>query len=249
MGSNSRLGRVGALALVLALLAALAPSRPASAATRSIRIPVLMYHNVGSYAGRYQVTTWGFAQQLNWLRASGYTTVSIHRVYNYMYNGGTLPRKPVVVTFDDGWAGQWNAMRELNARGMRGTFFVLGRGNGLTWYQLRQMAYRGHEIASHSMSHPWLTGLSDWQLRYEVAESKRRIEANVGVRVRYFAYPYGGVDWRVINAVAAAGYRGGIHAWGGSYWSPSKRWVEPRIEISGYDTLSQFAYKVRSATW
>ena len=50
------------------------------------------------------------------------------------------------------------------------------------------------------------------------------------------------------NVVAGAGYRGGIHGWGGAYSTPSKRWVEPRIEISGYVTLSQFAYKVRRAT-
>ncbi len=169
-------------------------------------------------------------------------------MYNYIYSGGSLPAKPVVITFDDGYAGQWNAVRELNARGMRGVFFVLGQGNGLSWYQLRQMISRGHEVGSHSMSHPFLTRLSDSQLRYQVYESRRRLEANLGVRMRYFAYPYGDVDSRVINAVAAAGYRGGIHAWGGAYWTASKRWVEPRIEISGYDSLSQFAYKVRGAT-
>ena len=243
-----RFHRIAAIAFVLALLVTLAPASPAEAATRSVRIPVLMYHRIGSYASRYQVTQTAFAQQLNWLRANGYTVVSINRVYNYMYSGGSLPAKPVVITFDDGTAGQWNAVRELNARGMKGTFFVMGGGNELTWYQLRQMVAQGHEIGSHAMSHPFLTRLSDTQLRYEVYESKRRLEANLGVRMRYFAYPFGDVDSRVINAVAAAGYRGGIHAWGGSYWTPTKRWVEPRMEVSGYLTLSQFAAFVRGAT-
>ena len=53
---------------------------------------------------------------------------------------------------------------------------------------------------------------------------------------------------RRINGLAAAGYRGGIHAWVGAYWTASRRRVEPRIEISGYDSLSQCAYQVRSAT-
>ncbi len=215
-----RLGRPAVIALIAVLLMALAPATPASAATRSIKIPVLMYHNVGSYAGRYQVTTTAFAQQLNWLRANGYRTVTINQVYNYIYSGGSLPAKPVVITFDDGYGGQWNAVRELNARGMKGVFFVLGQGNGLSWYQLRQMISRGHEVGSHSMSHPFLTRLSDSQLRYQVYESRRRLEANLGVRMRYFAYPYGDVDQRVINAVAAAGYRGGIHAWGGRTGRP-----------------------------
>ncbi len=79
-----RFHRLAAIAFVVALLVTLAPATPAEAATRSVRIPVLMYHRIGSYASRYQVTQTAFAQQLNWLRANGYTVVSINRVCNYM---------------------------------------------------------------------------------------------------------------------------------------------------------------------
>ncbi len=101
------------------------------------------------------MTLAAFTQQLDWLRANGYTTVTLPQVYEYMFEGELSPR-PVVLTFDDGRASQWNAVRELNARGMTGVFFVLGGGNGLTYAQLRQMIAWGHEIEADSMSHAQL---------------------------------------------------------------------------------------------
>ncbi len=177
-----------------------------------------------------------------------YTTVSLPQVYDYTYEGGKLPSKPVVLTFDDGWASQWNAVLELNARRMKGIFFVMGGSIGLSDAQLRRMAGWGHEIEAHSLTHPDLPQLSDGQLYNEVAGSKKTLESRLGVPIHFFAYPYGSYNGRVIDAVAAAGYRGGIAAWGGGYWTPDQRWTEPRIEISGFASLQEFAYLVRSAT-
>ncbi len=215
---------------------------------RTITLPVLMYHNVGYGWNRYAVTISAFREQLNWLQNNGYTTVTLPQVYDYMYEGGKLPSKPVVLTFDDGWASQWNAVLELNARGMKGVFFVMGGSIGLSDVQLRRMAGWGHEIEAHSLTHPDLPQLSDGQLYNEVAGSKKTLESRLGVPIHFFAYPYGSYNGRVIDAVAAAGYRGGIAAWGGGYWTPDQRWTEPRIEISGFASLQEFAYLVRSAT-
>ncbi len=169
------------------------------------------------------------------------------QVYDYMFAGKRLPRRPVVLTFDDGWASQWSAVQELNARKMKGVFFVMSRGIGLSDSQLRRMAASGHEIAAHSVSHSNLAYLSDAQIRYEVAQSKRSLEARLGRKVQFFAYPEGGYDHRVIKAVAAAGYRGGLAAWGGTRCTPGNRWAEPRIEVSGHYTLWEFAAWVQSA--
>jgi peptidoglycan/xylan/chitin deacetylase (PgdA/CDA1 family) len=229
--------------------ALLEPASPAPApAPRALTIPVLEYHDVGFGIGTYQVTLPAFVQQLDWLRANGYTTVTLHQVYEYMFEGGDLPPRPVVITFDDGRASQWNAVRELNARGMIGVFFVLGGGNGLTDAQLRQMIAWGHEIEAHSMTHAQLSVQSDRALAYEVAGAKQALEAKLGVPIRYFAYPYGDYNARVIDAVIAAGYEGALAAWGGGGWSPALRWQEPRIIISGYASLDEFAYLVWGAT-
>lgn len=209
-------------------------------APRSLRIPVLEYHDVGYGRGTYQVTMPAFLAQLDWLLAAGFTTVTLDDVYDYLYQGGDLPPKPVIITFDDGRASQWDAALALNARGMTGVFFVMGGGTALSGAQLRQLVAWGHEVEAHSMTHPALTGLTDEQLAYEVAGSKQALETALGRPVHFFAYPYGNYDSRVIDAVAAAGYRGGIAAWGGTGWSPDLRWQEPRVMVSGYDTLEEF---------
>lgn len=209
-------------------------------APRAVRVPVLEYHDVGFGQGEYQVTMHAFREQLDWLRANGYSTVSLNEVFDYIYQGGDLPSKPVVITFDDGRASQWNAALELNARGMRGVFFVMGGATALSGEQLRQLASWGHEIEAHSMSHAALTTVADGQLAYEALGAKQALEARLGIPIRFFAYPYGDYDRRVIDAVAAAGYRGGIAAWGGTGWAPDLRWQEPRVIVSGYHSLADF---------
>ena len=212
---------------------------------RSFDISVLMYHQVGDSASRYTIPLWRFEQQLDWLRDNGYHTVTISEVYDAVAGIRTLPSKPVAITFDDGYAAQWGAAQAMNARGMRGTFFILSGASPLADWQIRAMADAGHEIGSHSISHPDLTTLSDARLRSELVDSRARLQAVSGQPVDIFAYPYGAWNSRVASAVEAAGYRAAVHAWGGTWWSPDKWWIEPRIEIAGTLSLAEFAGYVR----
>ena len=247
-GVRVELGLLGAQAFrqrgLLPILLDPAPAAPIPQ-PRALTIPVLEYHDVGFGVGTYQVTQPAFNAQLDWLQANGYTTVTLRAVYEYMFEGGELPAKPVVLTFDDGRASQWNAVGALNARGMTGVFFLLGGGNALSDAQIRQLIAQGHEIEAHTMSHPQLSRLSDAQLAYEVVRSKETLEAKYGVPIRYLAYPYGDYDARVIEAVRAAGYDGALAAWGGGSWTPQERYQEPRILVSGFATLGEFAGLVR----
>ena len=229
------------------LLSRTKPGSDPGTGGRNLTIPVLMYHSIGSGGSRYNVSFESFKQQLDWLRANGYTTVTLPSVYNYIYSGGSLPRKPVVLTFDDGYANHWNAVQAMNARGMKGVFYVPVY-SGLSTEKLKSMAANGHQIASHTFNHPNLTTLSDSQLRHEIAGSKQALESRLGIPIRHFAYPYGAYNDRVIAAVKAAGYQGAVAAWGGSRWTPAKRWVQPRVEVSGLLSLNGFANLVRSHT-
>lgn len=212
---------------------------------RELQLPALMYHRFGDPAGRFQVPLWRFAEQLDWLIANGYNAVTLTQVYDFLDGIGTLPPNPVLLTFDDGHPSQWEAAAELDARGMKGVFFITTGTGRLRDDQIHDLALQGHEIGSHSVSHPNLRRVGDGQLWHELTASREALEAITGRSVDFFAYPYGEVDGRVSGAVASAGYRGGIHAWGGKHWTPEKRWVQPRIEISGLWSLAQFASMVR----
>jgi peptidoglycan/xylan/chitin deacetylase (PgdA/CDA1 family) len=221
-----------------------APIYPPKAETRSIDIPVLMYHDFGVPESRYRISLGRFEQQLDWLQANGYVTVTISQVYDYMYAGGSLPDRPIILTIDDGYAGQWDAAAALDARGMVGVFFMHFFRRPMAEWQIADLAARGHEIGSHGINHVALPRLSDEQLWNEVSYSKQELERITGRSIQFFAYPYGEVDDRVAAAVERAGYRGALHAWGGRHWSPDKRWRQPRIEIDGTLTLDRFIYFV-----
>ena len=215
----------------------------------SMRIPTLMYHRLGAPESRYQISLWMFEQQLIWLRDNGYRSITMDQAYAAVYRGADLPEKPILITFDDGWAGQWEAAALLDAYGMHGVFFIMPQKIEINHDQVRDLLRRGHEIGSHSVTHPRLTEVSDDELWHEVISSKSMIEEIIGSRVDYFAYPYGDHDERVSNAVAAAGYCGGVRAMrrDGVTWTPDTRWTQPRIEIPGAIDLSTFASLVEGA--
>ena len=210
-------------------------------APQSLRIPVLMYHQIAPNAARYVTPLWKFEQEMDWVQAQGYTSVTLQQVYDYMFNGGTLPPKPIMITFDDSTAGQWDAAAALDARGMKGVFFVVTGNSQLSPDQLRSLSTRGHEIDAHTVSHPYLTRISDDSLAYQLAQSRATLESILGQPVHFIAYPYGDYNGHVTAATAAAGYSAAIAAWGGQEWTPDKRWNEPRVEISGLLSLSDFA--------
>jgi len=76
----------------------------------------------------------------------------------------------------------------------------------MSWDQVRELHAAGHEIGSHSLTHPLLTELPDERLNEEVEGSRRVLSEVLGAAVPSFCYPNGSYDARVLGAVRAAGY-------------------------------------------
>jgi peptidoglycan/xylan/chitin deacetylase (PgdA/CDA1 family) len=119
----------------------------------------------------------------------------------------------ISLTFDDGsHAFYTEALPPLDARGFRTTQYIPTQGleTGDPWMmtgaQLRELAGQGHEIASHSVTHPLLTEVTDPVLATELGGSKQLLETIAGRPVTGLAYPYGEYDARVIAAAERAGY-------------------------------------------
>ena len=87
----------------------------------------------------------------------------------------------------------------------------------MSWSELRMLSEEGHEIGSHSMSHALLPELDDRALRYEIGESRRIIEQNLGIGVFSFCYPNGDSDGRVVEMVKNAGYTQAVT----TLWGPN----------------------------
>lgn len=103
----------------------------------------------------------------------------------------------------------------------------------MSWEQLRDLVARGHEVGSHSMTHELLPQLDDAALAYEVAESRRVLQARLGCKVETFCYPNGDADERVVRAVRDAGYERALS----TRWGPNDPGTSPyqvsRCDIQG----------------
>ena len=116
-------------------------------------------------------------------------------------------------TFDDGASDQLTlAIPQLEERGWRGTFYIIGsfiheEGNGFTWDVIRDIAGRGHEIGSHTMTHRNLLEIPYEEAVREVFDCDSLILARTGVRPLSFAYPFNAADAR-IKTMAESGKAG-----------------------------------------
>ncbi len=115
--------------------------------------------------------------------------------------------KPMIsLTFDDAWRSIYtNALPLLTQYGMVSTQYML---TGVTTYpdymtvaMMQEFKNKGHEIASHTVSHPHLPQLSATQLNAELVNSKQALQNWTGAPVTNFATPYGEYNAAVIQAI------------------------------------------------
>lgn len=104
----------------------------------------------------------------------------------------------------------------------------------MTFDELAELAGDGHEIGSHSMTHCMMPECDDEALAYEVAESRRILQARLGQPIESFCYPNGNSDMRTARAVAQAGYRRGIT----TAWGNNGRGTDP-FRLRRYDMVAR----------
>lgn len=177
-------------------------------------VPILEYHVLGPapadapYPELY-VTRPDFHRQMNWLDENGFEAVTLEAVQDAWYHDGTLPAKPVVISFDDGYRPQFTyALPELRKHGWPGVLNLKAEGSDLYESNVEAMIDAGWELASHTVNHSDLTTLGTAELEEEVAGSRKMLRREYGVPVKNFCYPAGQFDNTVIEAVEAAGYKG-----------------------------------------
>lgn len=172
----------------------------------------LIYHDVapageedsygfpGPVSARYKLEPGRFEAHLEAISAAG---VSV---------GSMGERAQAALTFDDGGASALTAAAALERRGWRGHFFIttgrIGTPGFLSADGVRELAARGHQIGSHSHSHPTYMGtLSDDELAIEWQSSRHILSEILGRPPDVAAVPGGFLSAAVIRQAAGAGYR------------------------------------------
>ncbi|MDA0181677.1 polysaccharide deacetylase family protein [Solirubrobacter phytolaccae] len=185
------------------------------AKARAMAVPILMYHVIAKApAGVANAELWVdedvFADEMRALDAAGYTAITLQQAWDGWQRGGPLPRKPIVISFDDGYLSHYtHAKPVLRKLGWPGVLYLttksIGPG-GLTEHQIRSLIKAGWELDSHTLTHPDLTTLDDATLARELEDSRALLRERFGVPVNFFAYPASRNDARVRTATEAAGY-------------------------------------------
>jgi peptidoglycan/xylan/chitin deacetylase (PgdA/CDA1 family) len=188
-----------------------------------IRLPVLLYHHVGPLRpGTFATLTVSpqkFRSQVEWLFRNGYQAITARDWWRCCSEGKELPKKPVLLTFDDGYEDLAEfAFPILKQHGFGATVFIVTSQIGGTnaWDQNNGSAAAhdllnaedilywtrdGIEFGSHSVTHPDMTALSEQALDVEAGASSRELSAVLGQEVCSFAYPYGRMNAVVREAV------------------------------------------------
>src|SRR5437868_9118828 len=134
-------------------------------------VPILAYHELGTppasdpYPQLY-VSDADFTAEMRWLHQHGYQGVTLDEVMNAWYHGGTLPDKPIVITFDNGYVPQATfAPTVLSTYGWPAVLNEITASHLADW-RLSRLISIGWEIDSHSVTHPDLRTLTASELRY-----------------------------------------------------------------------------------
>lgn len=219
-------------------------------------VPVLNYHQVEQKNGN-PLTLWPdqFEAQMAYLADEGYTTITIDEMMDALENGTPLPEKPVIITFDDGYADNYEyAYPILKKYGFKATIFLIydftnTYPNYLTWEQINEMKESGLiHFESHTMTHANLAELTSVdELRHEIADSHDLLSEKLGYDMHYIAYPGGRVNAEIEEITRAAGYRGGFTVHYGLSTPEEGRYQMDRIPIFGANMHTLTRFKLRLA--
>jgi peptidoglycan/xylan/chitin deacetylase (PgdA/CDA1 family) len=189
------------------------------------------------------VTPQNFDAQMKWLKDNNFSSIHLadladpeKQVISQTYANH---KKPVVVTFDDGYDDAYTAAFPiLKKYELSGTFFIIrafvGRSEYATQAQIDEMAAAGMEIGSHTLNHLNLSTIVSLLAKDQIVDSKQSAEV--------FCYPSGRYNSETVQIVKDAGYMAAVTTKGGIANQDSSLFELPRLRIENI-SLDNFTKK------
>ena len=212
---------------------------------RRVHVPVLMYHyvsdipqNADATRRNLTITPLEFQAQMSYLSAQSYTTISLYQLYDTLMRGDSLPAKPIVLTFDDGYLDDYlNVFPVLRQYGFTATFFIItgivdaSNPGYLSWGDIQAMSNAGMNMEAHTVTHASLRGQTQSFDVNQVQGSIQDLATHTGETPRIFAYPDGQYDTTAMKALQSSGIWIAVTT-RGSAWETSNHPLEvPRLRI------------------
>ena len=230
-------------------------------------IPILMYHKVGAPVKEkadtfLNVSTQHFDRQMRLLKKLKYEAITFAEAVERLETGRPVPKRPICITFDDGYTNvAENAAPILAKLDWPGTVFIptgyVGEENSwdketgkpllpiLDWEGLQGLRKLGWEIAGHTRTHPHLDQMSDDAALNDILGGRNDLADNLGIRVRTFCYPFGGLNDRTPELVQEAGFMGACTTMSGLCKKGANPFLLPRVKIAYRDGVAGFFYRLK----
>ncbi len=248
---------------------------PLTPVSRTLAVPILMYHYISGVPVNdpnpvlrqsLSVSPQLFSQQLDYLKQNGFHSITLNQLMNALYYGTSLPSKPIVLTFDDGYLdGYTAAYPALKAHGFSAMFYIItgkvGWQGQTNWDQLREMLANGMQLGSHTIHHVDMghTYLASPKLANQEAQvSQKDMQNHLGISIQHFCYPSGGpfkghdttLQQQVVALLATNGYIDATTDPGptGVMQSSLTPFVLLRLRIDGRSSLQFFINTIRRYT-
>jgi peptidoglycan/xylan/chitin deacetylase (PgdA/CDA1 family) len=188
-------------------------------------IPILLYHSISdapeTWIARYAVSPATFARHLDLVVESGRSPLTVSELGAALAGRAPLPPRPVVITFDDGFADFVGAAEMMAERQLPSTLYVttgalrgrrrplemaLPPAQMLDWAQLDHLMGLDVEIGAHTHTHRQLDTMRAADVTEEIGQSKDLLEQACGRPIPSFAYPHGFQSAQTRRLIAAAGH-------------------------------------------
>ncbi|MBR6014065.1 MAG: polysaccharide deacetylase family protein [Selenomonadaceae bacterium] len=217
-------------------------------------VPILSYHRVNDIdSDSFTLTVEQFDAQMKYLVDDGFTVITPDELLNAWEGKGKLPKKPVVITFDEGSVDNYkNVFPILQKYNLKATIFVITDNvnlypNYLTWDQAREMQNSGLvDIESHTLSNKSFKHIySRDKLWDQIYGSKQAIEWYLKKSAKFIAYPEGKYTVEAEELCKEVGYRAGFTVDYGLARKDPKNYVLDRIPIYGANSHTLFRFKMR----
>lgn len=157
---------------------------------------------------RYVLQVSQFREQMAYLYGEGYKTYLI----NELQPLSVMPDKSVMLTFDDGHESNYTmALPILQEYAFKAEFFITTGWTGTPHFmneeQIRGLHQAGMGIGSHGVSHRFLSDLPEADVNTELNDSKKVLEACIGVPISSMSYPGGRMNQQTEKTARSLGYR------------------------------------------
>jgi peptidoglycan/xylan/chitin deacetylase (PgdA/CDA1 family) len=216
-------------------------------------VPILYYHYIRTNPNPRDRVGFGlstppaaFAAQMQYLANHGFHVVSLHQAVLAVKNHTALPARPVVLTFDDGYADFFtNAVPILQHHGFTATSFVvsgrMGWGGYMSPSQIVAADGMGFTIGAHTVDHVALAAQAPSRASWQIRQSKLTLEGLLGHPVLDFAYPYGSFNAYDKAQSKSLGFETAVSTLSGAWHSAGQLFELSRVRIGGGLPLPYFA--------